>query len=351
MKIAFISFYSGHVPRGVEVLADELATRLAKNNKVTVFQAGPAKDKAKYKIVVVPLDVDWAHPETKNEISRRLGLDYWSLKVKKFTQKVLSGIDKDTEIIFCLNGEWAVLLCRLWSLQHKAKLVVGGFSGPGWTDRLNLLFHPDAFIALTDFQKKWAKKNSMGVRVEKIPNGVDLSVFNPDVKSIKTNLSRPIFLCVAAFEKNKKIDKTIRAVARVGKGSLLLVGVGSLEKELQDLGEKLLSGRFLMAKAFDDRVKYYAACDVFTMTPISTESFGMVYLEAMATGKPVVATDDPIRREIIGEAGLFVDPENTEEYAVTLQKALDTNWGNKPRTQAEKFSWDKIVNQYEKLFY
>jgi len=70
----------------------------------------------------------------------------------------------------------------------------------------------------------------------------------------------------------------------------------------------------------------------------------------MATGLPVVATNDPIRHEIVGDAGILVDPTNTEEYAEALQKALDTNWGNKPRKQAEKFSWDEIAEKYDNLF-
>ena len=79
------------------------------------------------------------------------------------------------------------------------------------------------------------------------------------------------------------------------------------------------------------------------------EAFGIVYVEAMASGLPVVATDDENRREIIGDAGLFVDPENIEEYAQTLGKALKTDFGEKPRQQAKKFSWDKIASQYEQI--
>ncbi|HLD91975.1 MAG TPA: glycosyltransferase, partial [Patescibacteria group bacterium] len=80
-----------------------------------------------------------------------------------------------------------------------------------------------------------------------------------------------------------------------------------------------------------------------------TESFGIVLVEAMATGLPVVATNDAIRKEIVGDAGLFVDPTNADEYAKILEKALNTNWGDKPRNQAEKFSWDKIAKSYEEI--
>jgi len=70
----------------------------------------------------------------------------------------------------------------------------------------------------------------------------------------------------------------------------------------------------------------------------------------MATNLPVVATNDQIRQEIVGDAGILVDPTNVQEYSLSLRKALETKWGDKPRKQAEKFSWDKIAEEYENLF-
>ena len=113
----------------------------------------------------------------------------------------------------------------------------------------------------------------------------------------------------------------------------------------------MLGDRFqILTVPFDQMPSIYRSADVFTLPSVSSEAFGNVLVEAMATGLPVVATDDPIRNEIVGEAGILVDPENTDEYALNLQKALDTNWGDRPRTQAEKFSWDEIAKKYENLF-
>jgi len=96
--------------------------------------------------------------------------------------------------------------------------------------------------------------------------------------------------------------------------------------------------------------KYYRAANIFTLPSWSYEAFGIVYLEAMASGIPVVATDDELRREIVGDAGILVDPTDLDSYANALKKALSIDWGNKPRIQAEKFDWDKIAKKYEKLF-
>ena len=97
--------------------------------------------------------------------------------------------------------------------------------------------------------------------------------------------------------------------------------------------------------------KYYRAADVMTMVPVHVEAFGIVYVEAMACGLPVVAVNDKVREEIVGSAGFLVDAENVDEYVKALQKALDKDWGNVPRKQAEKFSWDKIAKEYDQLFH
>ena len=68
----------------------------------------------------------------------------------------------------------------------------------------------------------------------------------------------------------------------------------------------------------------------------------------MASGLGVVATDDDVRRNIIGNAGLFVeDPSDTESYARALKKGLKENFGSVPQEQAKRFSWDEVAKKYE----
>jgi glycosyltransferase involved in cell wall biosynthesis len=106
----------------------------------------------------------------------------------------------------------------------------------------------------------------------------------------------------------------------------------------------------MLSIPFNEMPKIYKSADVFTLPSASSEAFGNVYVEAMASELPVVATDDEQRREIVGEAGILTDPTNIEGYSDALQKALNTDWGDKPRKQAEKFSWETIAKKYEELF-
>lgn len=352
MKIAFLSLYSGEVYRGVETFVHELANRFTDLGiDVIVYQNGPELKNSKYKTVSIDLKIDW------NVVSREVNppripfTDYWGFLVKRFTSRVLRKIDKDVDIIIPTNGGWQTLLTKIWTVLHHKKMVVTGQSGPGIDDRWMLWCFPDRFIGLSEFHTKWARKANPFVKSLTIHDGADLKIFGSDVKPIKTGLKRPIILNVGAFIPNKRQKLIIKAVSKLEHVSLLLVGKGDMEDELSSFGEKLLPGRFkIMSFAYDQMSKVYTACDLFTFPTVSWESFGIVMVEAMASGLPVIATDDPIRREIVGEAGLFVDPTDSKKYAETLEKALKIKWGTKPKEQAEKFSWDDIAKKYRKMF-
>ncbi len=336
MKIVFLSYYSGEVNRGVEVFVAELSRRLSDRHEVKVISAAHQTDLPEF---------------SKYRFGWRFYLDPAGLAVKRFTQKALLSLDPKTDILVPTNGGWQSFLSRLWAWRHGARVVISGHAGIGWDDRINLLTRPDVFVALTQKQKTWAEKWSFGLRVEKIPDGVDLKEFRSQVKPVETGLPKPLILCVAALEKDKRIDLTIEAVSRLNRGSLLVLGSGSEKDRLEKLGLERLGGRFrLLSVPHRKMPGFYAAADVFTMAPVETESFGMVYLEAMACGLPVVATNDPVRQEIVGEAGTLVDPKDVDQYVKTLETVLGKKWNNEPRKQAEKFSWDETVKKYDELF-
>lgn len=259
------------------------------------------------------------------ELSKHLTLLNHEVKIYK---NILDRVDPKSEIVINTNGRLDAVLSKLWCLAHKTKLIISGQSGIGWDDKLNLWIFPDIFIALTEYQKQWAQKTNPFVKVEKIPNGVDLNKFNPKSKPIKIDKKHPLILNVGVVDNFKRQY----LLKKASKYEVVLVGKG---------GD--------MECKHDDIPSVYTACDLFSYPTSEQESFGIAMLEAMASGLAVVATDDPIRREIVGEAGLFVNPENTEEYSKKLSEALKIDWGDKPRIQAEKFSWKIIAQKYDSL--
>ncbi|MBI2268251.1 MAG: glycosyltransferase family 4 protein [Candidatus Blackburnbacteria bacterium] len=348
LKIAFLSFYSGEVYRGVETFVHEVANRLsAFGHTVIVLQNGSAAPGSLYKTVSLGLPLDLKRkPQCTSFV-----FNYYAFCVRQFTQEALRLVEEDVDILFPINGQWQSLLCRLWSWKRGTRMVLVGQSGLGIDDRLNLWTFPNVFVGLTRFQIQWSKRVNPFVRVVTIPNGVDLAKFKPRAKAIKIELPKPVILSVAALTSWKRLDLAMKAVASLKQGSLLLVGQGEDREKLQKLGDDLLPGRFQISSfPYQQMPGVYASADLFTFPTVPWESFGIAMVEAMATNLPVVASDDPIRREIVGNAGLFVDPLDTSAYANVLKEALDTNWGNKPREQAKKFSWDEIAKSYDRLF-
>ena len=305
MRIAILNKYQNKVRRGAETYVYELSRRLSKNHEVDVIA----------------------------------DINYFDLFRKKY------------DVIIPTNGRWQVVITRKITWLTGSKMIVSGQSGMGWDDRINLYSFPDAFIALSSKALDWARKANPFISSVYISNGVDLNRFRNNDLRFKNGTKT--ILAVGAFTEQKRLNLAIDAVARLDDTKLVIAGGGGDKKqEIIDYGLKILGkDRFkLMSVPFEKMPEIYRAADVFTLPSRPTESFGNVLVEAMATNLPVVATEDPIRREIVGEAGIFVDPADVIAYADVLKNALNSKWGDKPRKQAEKFSWDEIAKKYEELF-
>lgn len=341
MKIAIVSFYSSLLERGAENWAYEISENLSKSHQIKTYQQKDSN-----------ILVDWNKPYSEGKLKRLFFIDYWSIAIAKFTLNILPVLWKeDFDIYIPVNGGWQARIIRILTWIKGSKMVIVGHSGKGWDDRSNLWVFPDVYIALTGEAKKWAKKANPFIRIEQIPNGVDLEKFNNKGSKIETKLNTPIILCVGALVKSKRIDLVIKAVSLLKDASLLVVGKGELKTELMNLGQKLLGDRFYLTDyPYQKMPDVYRVADIFSLSSWENEAFPLVYLEAMASGLPVVATNDEIRSEIIGQAGILIDPQNSEAYAKAIEEALEYNWSNQPREQAKKFSWEKISKKYEEVF-
>lgn len=336
MKIAFLNIYQGLVNRGAETFVLEVSKRLAKNHRVAIIGGSKL-------------------PPRRWSFLWRFFIDPQGLTVFFFTLKKLPIIWREKfDVIIPLNGGWQSALIRIVTWLYRGKMIISGQSGIGWDDRNNLFSFPDAFVPLSTTAYLWARKVNRFVRVKDIPNGVDLERFKREGTRVTAGLARPFFLCVGALTKEKRIDLAIKAVSKFHGGRLLVVGEGELREKIRSLGEKLLGEGFrLRSYPHSKMPQVYRGASVFTIPSEPSHSFETVIVEAMATNLPVVVNDDPIRREIVGDGGIFVNPEKIEAYTVALNNALNgTSWveSDKPRKQAKKFSWDKIAQQYEKLF-
>lgn len=333
-----MSFYSGHVERGVEIWAEALKKSAKGYCDIDII----GND-------VFP--INWEIGDSRNKFLRFFFLDYWSRSIARFTYLKLTQLTNNKyDIIIPTNGGWQSLMIRLYTLIHGGKMIIVGHSGRGWDERWNIYMCPDLFIALSGTAKEWAKRTNWLLKTAYVPNGVFLQNFTTTGIKEKIKLPHPIYLFVGALESGKGPDLAIKAVSRI-KGSLLMLGRGKMHDSLQSMGTHLLGDRFMLTSVPNSEIpKYYRAADVFTLPTWSNEAFGIVYLEAMACGLPVVTTDDATRREIVGDAGLFVNPQDINAYAKSLIQASKIDWGTIPRAQAQKFAWEKVASQYINIF-
>ncbi len=334
LKIAFLSLFYGGVSRGGETFVSELSLRLRKNNEVEVI-AGNSGSKPNWPIL-------W-----------RFFIDPQGVSVLIFTLKNLRKIWREKyDVIIPMDGGWEAILTRLITWLYGGKVVISGQSGKGWFDRINILSCPNVFIGVSTYSLNALKWMNPLIKYEYIANGVDLGKFKPEGKSYNIKLNKPIILTVGALVKSKRIDLVIKAISRLNEANLLIVGDGEEKDTLMSLASDLIPGRFEFANVKHEQMpEIYRAADLFVLLPRSSEAFGIVYAEAMASGLPVIAANDDQRIEIVGDAGILVDHMGEpEDIAFAISEALKKKWGDTPRSRAKLFSWDEIAEKYEKLF-
>lgn len=334
MHVAFISYYQNLVNRGVENWLKELIPHLDSKIEVKIFS---------------PKKTINCSQDHSFSLLRKFFLDPWSLAIMRHTKNIFPKL-KNFDLIIPLNGGWQTLLAKLASRKFGSKLVVIGHSGLGRDDRWNLFCRPDLFVALTQSQAKWARQYySRSIHV--VPNGIDLKKFSPQGPKLKLELKSPVILCAASLQKKAFFKNLILAVKDTP-ASLAIAGSGDQKQEklIDNFAQKHLPNRYLRRQFKPQQMpSLYRTADLFVYPNPPYESFGLVFLEALASNLPVIATDDPIRHEIIGKAGLFINPACPHSISTAITQALKTNWGTKPRQQAEKLSWDKIGKKYSQI--
>jgi glycosyltransferase involved in cell wall biosynthesis len=208
--------------------------------------------------------------------------------------------------------------------------------------------------------KRWARK----VRV--VPNGVDTVRFSPLISGSLIRArhgfnEEVVVLFVGALTRwhaYKGVDYLIRAFRTAhGKNPslrLLIVGSGSLLPTYQKQAHSLGLGNvvtFAGHVSDEELPQYYAACDLAVLPSRDrSEGFGLVLLEAMACGKPVIGCNVGGISDVVqqGEDGLLVDPERSETLseailALAHDDELRKRMGTNGRNHAESHDWSRTI--------
>jgi phosphatidyl-myo-inositol alpha-mannosyltransferase len=194
-----------------------------------------------------------------------------------------------------------------------------------------------------------------------IPNGIDFPRFNtryPPLEQLADG--RPTVLFVGRLEKRKGLKFLLRAwpkvLERQPNARLVVVGRG---RPLE--GYRRFAARqgwspsdvvFAGYVAAEDLPRYYQSCDVFCAPNTGQESFGIVLLEAMAAGAPIVASDIPGYRDVVsdGEQGLLVEPKNPGAIADAVLRLLANpelraNMRRTGQDNARAYDWPRVATE------
>ncbi|MFC1579335.1 glycosyltransferase family 4 protein [Thermodesulfobacteriota bacterium] len=246
--------------------------------------------------------------------------------------------------------------------------------GPFQPFRRAVFKHISKFVCLTE-EIKDELFQDLRIRPDRfvlIRNGVDTRLFQPGTPEQKLSVRKDlglaatskIVICVGRLEEKKRIDFLLKAWQSVvekkrGAVHLLIVGDGTLRNSLGELSKRL---------KIADRVTFYGnsenisllmqGADLFALPSVS-EGLANVFLEAMASGLPLVTTHTPGNTEILthGDNALLFQEENIDELAENIMyllenEAVTKRMGRSARRTVERhFDVEDIALQYGRLYH
>jgi glycosyltransferase involved in cell wall biosynthesis len=204
-------------------------------------------------------------------------------------------------------------------------------------------------------------------RLEYLPNGVDLDLFNPAHRSPmwREKISpdnKPVVIFVSRLVWEKDLAVLARAYQIVRRKrtdfEMVIVGEGNAREEFQEM---MPGAHFLGYQSGHTLAESYASADIFVF-PSTTETFGLVTIEAMASGLAPIAAKVGGATGIIqeGTSGLFAEPLSGEDLAQSVERLLDDTGLRQELARgalrrAKEFSWKIILGQlfdsYESVIY
>ncbi|WP_395622031.1 glycosyltransferase family 4 protein [Sphingomonas daechungensis] len=354
MRILFALPGLHRVDRGAEVAFISVASELAeRGDQVTLIGSGPPRANQPYNYVQASLinrerferwprlplfrtETAWEDASFIPGLLKAYNPADFDVTVTcsyPFTNWALraaGGRNRPAHVFVTQNGDWP-------AVSNRAEYRFFGCDGL-------VCINPDYF-----------DRNREAYRCALIPNGVDTKRFHPGTAErgkFELPTDRPVILMVSAMIASKNIDKGIAAVSALPDALLIVAGDGPLRADLKALADERLPGRYrqITVPSADMPALYRSADAVLHLS--QDESFGNVYVEAMASGVPIVAYDSPRTRWILGDEGLLGDPNVESSIKEQLAKGLDRSDKDRKRLveRASQFEWSAIAGQYRDFF-
>jgi phosphatidyl-myo-inositol alpha-mannosyltransferase len=221
-----------------------------------------------------------------------------------------------------------------------------------------LLKHLHGLTAVSDAAAEYVKTLT-DQNIEIIPNGINLKKYqvarNPN--------SEKMILYIGRLEKRKGVKYLLKAFEQLAEDDsnvrLVIAGDGPDKQKLQELVHENHIDRvdFLGYISEEDKLSLLSEADVLCSPALYGESFGIVLLEAMAAGVPVVAGDNPGYRTVMKERGKLslLNPKDTDEFTRRLSIFLSDSdikrlWCEWASNYVEQFDYPNVIDMYEAFY-
>lgn len=270
-----------------------------------------------------------------------------------------------------LNLPHAVMFHTLGEVKNRARISEGEPRSRIHHEH-NIARRATAIVTASDHERVLLERyyGADPARMHTIPCGVDLDLFRPlDRESSRLKLGLhpggPVILWVGRLEKLKGVDILIGALAQLDERDFTLLIVGGDERahglrselEAQARAEGIAANvRFEGAVAHDALPLYYSAADV-CVVPSYYESFGLVAVEAMACGTPVVASrvGGLVSTVQDGVSGYLIPWRCPEPFAEKLEVLLNNpelrdNFSGAARKSVERFRWRNVALEITSVY-
>lgn len=378
-KLTIVTDYYWPQKGGVEMVAQTLALNLRSDFDIQIVTHGVCSSPSLYhcfsddkeipltdpngnpivclktrimeKLLLLPLRI-WDIPKLKKK--RLYDLLYFFYRLT-FKNKIIALL-KDTRIVHCIStGYLARCISEICS-EKNIKLICSPFIHFGkWGDspgQINAYKSSDVLVCPTESFKTdflTISRSAGGSVIVVIPPPISITSAPDPVNSERGEI---FILFLGRREKHKGLSLLLSAYQGLeSEGKLVIAGPGqkvdSGNSQITDLGE------------VDETMKQHLLCTCSLLcVPSKDESFGIVYIEAMSYGKPVVALNISPVNEIIenGKTGILVSPDDPVSLKKALKElltndSLRSEMGNAAKKDFDnRFSCDKVLQQYKKLY-
>jgi phosphatidylinositol alpha-mannosyltransferase len=363
LKIGIVSPYGYPHPGGVNEhvrFTYEAMTRMGHDVWIITSKYGRERESEGH---VIRLGTGWAAPANGSVGRVTLGLRF-----KRQAREVLEAQSFD---ILHFHEPFVPFLSPTMLDQSRTINVAtfhafGGFSPSYWIGKRfagRLAGRLHGRIAVSGAARHFIDRYFPG-EYQIIPNGVDLDRFTQaePYEALRDGTLNILF--VGRLEERKGFIHLLKAYHRLRKrkvdARLLVVGAGPKLREYKRfVGLRgIRDVEFLGRVSDDEKVRYFASADIYCAPNTGQESFGIVLLEAMAAGVPIVASDIHGFKRVVERSvqGLLVEPRNPRAlaaalYALARDPELRHEMGEAGRARAPEFSWDRVTERIVDFYY